>query len=167
MLPPAVAAYGMVFSSMYRGAKNPLIDRMLIRLRHKALGAEVPQFAKGAAGARAALAHVNRGGFLGMLMDQKMNDGIAVPLLGHPAMTAPAPAQLALRFRCPVIPGRVQRLGPCRFRLVVDPPLPLPGGPDRQAAVRALTLAINDTLSRWIRERPEEWLWPHRRWPLV
>jgi KDO2-lipid IV(A) lauroyltransferase len=31
--------------------------------------------------------------------------------------------------------------------------------------VRALTLAINDRLSAWVRDRPAEWLWLHRRWP--
>ena len=111
MLLPAAAAYGMVVSGMYRGAKNPLVDRILIGLRHRALGREVPMFAKGAAGARAALAHVSRGGFLAMLMDQKMNDGIPARFFGRDAMTAPALAALALRLRCPVIPGHVERGG--------------------------------------------------------
>lgn len=165
MLPPAAAAYGMAFSSVYRGAKNPLVDRMLIRLRRKALGAEVPQFAKGAAGARAALAHVSRGGFLGMLMDQKMNDGIPARFFGHEAMTAPALAAIALRLRCPVIPGHVERIGPARFRLVCEAPLPLPDTGDARADAAALTQTINDCLERWIRARPESWLWLHRRWP--
>ena len=34
-----------------------------------------------------------------------------------------------------------------------------------QAAIQALTLAINDRLSAWITARPAEWLWLHRRWP--
>ncbi len=38
-------------------------------------------------------------------MDQKMNDGVEATLFGRPAMTAPAMAALALRFRCPVIPA--------------------------------------------------------------
>ena len=164
MLPPATAAYGMVLSSMYRGAKNPLVDQMLIRLRQEALGREVPLFAKGAAGARAALAHVKAGGFLGMLMDQKMNDGIPARLFGREAMTAPALAALALRFRCPVIPGHVERIGPARFRLVCEAPMELPSSGDRQADIAAVTQAVNDWLERWIRARPEEWLWLHRRW---
>ena len=166
VIPPALARRGIRVGSVYRAADNRAVDALINGLRARAVpGDPLPLFPKGAQGARAAMKFLAEGGVLGLLVDQKLNDGIAVPLLGHLAMTAPAPAQLALRFRCPIIPGRVQRLGACRFRLVVDPPLALPDLPDRQAAIRALTLAINDRLSAWIRERPEEWLWLHRRWP--
>jgi Kdo2-lipid IVA lauroyltransferase/acyltransferase len=164
MLPPVAAAYGIRLSSAYRAAANPAVDAMVTALRHAAVGGAVPMFPKGSVGARAALAHLARGGFLGLLMDQKLNDGIAVPLFGRPAMTAPSLAALALRFRCPVIPGHVQRVGPARFRLVCEPPMVLPDTGDRQADVRAVTEAVNGCLERWIRERPEAWLWLHRRW---
>lgn len=165
MLPPAVAHFGMPFSSFYRAAGNPIVDATIIRLRHGAMGQEVPHFPKGAQGARAAMAHLKAGGFLGMLVDQKMNEGIAAPLFGHMAMTATAAAAFALRYRCPVVPGHVQRIGPARFRLVCEPPLPLPDSGDRLADIAAVTVAINGCLERWVRARPESWLWLHRRWP--
>ena len=165
MLPPVVAAYDMPFSSMYRPAKNSSVNDIILALRRRAMGKDVPMFAKGAQGARAALAHLRRGGYLGMLVDQKMNDGIEARLFGLPAMTAPALAALALRFRCPVIPGHVQRLGPARFRLVVEDPLVLPDSGDRQTDILLLTQMVNDSLERWIRMRPESWLWLHKRFP--
>ncbi len=165
MLPPAVAQFGLPFASFYRAAGNPLIDAVIRNLRQDAMGCEVPLFAKGPRGARAALAHVMRGGALGMLVDQKMNDGIEARLFGHPAMTAPALASIALRQRCPVIPGRIERLGPARLRLVVDAPLTLPDTGNRIADQAALTQQVNDVLERWIRAQPEAWLWLHRRWP--
>jgi KDO2-lipid IV(A) lauroyltransferase len=165
LLPPAVASFGIRMASMYRAAGNRQVDAMIADLRRQAMGGEVPMFPKGGTGARGALAHLMKGGFLGMLVDQKMNDGIEVEFFGHPAMTAPALAALALRFRCPVIPGYIDRLGPARLRLVVEPPLQLPDGGDRQADIAALTRQVNATLERWIRARPEIWLWLHRRWP--
>lgn len=165
LLPPVVVAFGMPMSSMYRPAANPVVDALIAELRRGALGLDVPMFPKGATGGRAALAHMARGGFLGMLMDQKLNDGIAVDFFGRPAMTAPALATLALRFRCPVIPGHAQRIGPARLRFVVDPPLELPDTGDRAADIATLTREVNATLERWIRARPESWLWLHRRWP--
>ncbi|HTR15430.1 MAG TPA: lauroyl acyltransferase, partial [Acetobacteraceae bacterium] len=95
MLPPAAAAYGMPVSGMYRAAANPLIDEMIGALRRQAIGADVPMFPKGAAGARGALAHLARGGYLAMLTDQKMNDGVEARFFGLPAMTASALAALA------------------------------------------------------------------------
>ena len=56
-----------------------------------------------------------------MLVDQKMNDGIAVPFFGRDAMTAPALAQIALKFRCPVVPAKVERIKGARFRIIVYP----------------------------------------------
>jgi KDO2-lipid IV(A) lauroyltransferase len=134
-------------------------------LRREALGFAVPMFPKGAAGGRGALAHMARGGYPGILIDQKLNDGIAVDFFGRPAMTAPALAALALRFRCPVVPGHAQRIAPARLRFVVDPPLELPDTGDRAADIAALTREVNATLERWIRACPESWLWLHRRWP--
>ena len=122
-------------------------------------------FSKGGAGAKAALGHLKAGGALGLLMDQKMNDGIEATLFGRPAMTAPALAVLALRFQCPVIPGHVQRIGPARLRLVCEPPMALPNTGDRRQDIQIMTQAMNDILERWIVERPESWLWMHRRWP--
>lgn len=165
MLPAACAAYGLPFSSMFRAASNPEVDALVIQLRQQAVGAPVPMFAKGAPGAKAALGHLRSGGYLGLLMDQKMNDGVEATLFGRPAMTAPAMAALALRFRCPVIPGHVQRIGPARFRLVCEPAMPIPDTGDKRADMIAMTQAMNHYLERWIRARPESWLWMHRRWP--
>ena len=162
---PVAASLGLTVSWFYRAASNPAADAAIQDMRREATGAEVPMFAKGSAGAREALAHLRRGGVLGMLVDQKLNEGVAVPFFGRPAMTTPALAQFALRFRCPVIPVYSVRLGPARFRVICEPPLALPATNDRTADVYALSLAMNATLERWIRERPECWLWLHRRWP--
>lgn len=162
---PVAASLGLSVSWFYRAASNPLADRLIQALRRDAMGADVPMFPKGADGARAAFAHLRRGGLLGMLVDQKLNEGIAVPFFGRAAMTTSALAQFALRVRCPVIPIHPVRLGPARFRVICEPPLSLPDTGDRNADVHALTVAMNATLERWIREQPECWLWLHRRWP--
>ena len=162
---PVAAALGLTVSWFYRAASNKLADAAIQDMRRTGMGADVPMFAKGAARAREALAHLRRGGMLGMLVDQKLNEGIAVPFFGRPAMTTPALAQFALRFRCPVIPIHPVRLGPARFRIVCEPPMTLPDTGDRAADIHALTAAANATLERWIREQPECWLWLHRRWP--
>jgi KDO2-lipid IV(A) lauroyltransferase len=157
----AAAQYGVAVTQIYRAANNPLVDRLIARFRGDR-GEYIP---KGAAAARRAFAALSRGEHLTLLADQKLNDGIAVPFFGRPAMTAPGLALLALRFQCDVLPVRVERLAGARFRLTVFPPLPLPRSGDRHADVAELTTLVNATLEAWIRERPELWLWVHRRWP--
>jgi KDO2-lipid IV(A) lauroyltransferase len=157
----AAGQYGIDIAQVYRAANNPLVDRLVARLRGE-LGELIP---KGALGSRRAVAALRRGGHLSMLVDQKLNDGIAVPFFGRPAMTAPALALLALHYDCDVLPARVERLGGARFRLTIHPPLPLPKSGDRATDAAALMAAVNRTLEGWIRERPEQWFWLHRRWP--
>jgi KDO2-lipid IV(A) lauroyltransferase len=164
VLPRAAQARGLPIGLFYRAATNPLVDAMLRRLRGQGLAAS-PSFPKGAEGARGALRHLREGGALGALIDQKMNDGIEARFFGLPAMTAPAVAALALRFGCRPVPVQVQRLGPARLRVVCEAPLPVPATGDRQADIASLTQVMNDRVEAWIRARPGEWLWLHRRWP--
>jgi KDO2-lipid IV(A) lauroyltransferase len=163
MLSVAAARHGLAFGGFYRAADNPAVDALLAGLRRDATGVETKLFPKGAAGARLALKHLSSGGFLGMLVDQKMNDGIEARLFGRPAMTPSALAALALRLRCPVMPAHVERLGPARFRIVCEDPLPLPDTGDRAADMLVVTQMVNDRLEAWVRARPESWLWLHRR----
>ncbi|HUC10813.1 MAG TPA: lauroyl acyltransferase [Stellaceae bacterium] len=148
-------------TQIYRAPNNPLVDRLIARCR----GDRGEYVAKGAPAARRAFAALYRGEHLTMMADQKLNEGIPVPFFGRPAMTATALALLALRFDCDVLPARVERLRGARFRLTVFPPLPLPRSGDQTADVSALTAAVTAVLESWIRDRPQEWLWVHRRWP--
>ena len=157
----AAVQYGISVAQIYRAANNPLVDRMITRFRSHA-GELIP---KGAVAARRAIAMLRRGGHLTMLADQKMNDGIPVAFFGRPAMTSSALASLALRFVCDVLPARVERLNGAHFRLTVFPPLPLPRSGDHHADVAALMARVNETLEAWIRDRPGQWFWLHRRWP--
>jgi KDO2-lipid IV(A) lauroyltransferase len=162
---PIAAALGLHASGFYRAASNVAVDRLIQSLRQRALAPGMTMFPKGAQGARSALLHLQGGGSLGLLIDQKMNDGIAVRFFGRDAMTAPALAQFALRFDVPIMPVHVVRLGPARFRMVCDPPLDVVRTGDKTADIHAITLAVNQTLERWIRADPSSWLWLHRRWP--
>jgi KDO2-lipid IV(A) lauroyltransferase len=162
---PIAASLGVQVGGVYRAATNPGADRVIQALRQSALANGVQMFPKGALGARAALAHLRAGGSLGLLVDQKMNDGIPVPFFGQPAMTAPALAQFARHFRLPIVPVRVVRLAPARFRLICEAPLEPSLTADKTADLYAITLVVNQVLERWIRADPASWLWLHRRWP--
>lgn len=160
--PLTASRRGLPVHLFYRAPNNPLFDALVLRARGVLGGKLLP---KGTQGAREALALLRDGEHLAMLVDQRMNDGISVPLLGVEAMTAPALAQFALRFDCPVIPVQVERLGGAHFRVTFHPPLQRPATEDRQAAIIEMMTEVNRYLGEWITARPEQWLWIHNRWP--
>jgi KDO2-lipid IV(A) lauroyltransferase len=162
LLPMVASGLGIPLTLVYRAANNPLVDRVIARLRRAGNAVFLP---KGPSGARGTLAAMRNGAHLAMLVDQKMNDGIGVPFFGQKAMTAPALAQLANRFDCPVLPARMERLRGAHFRLTVLPPLTIPHSGDRGIDIEATMLTVNRLLEDWIRARPDQWLWLHKRWP--
>jgi Kdo2-lipid IVA lauroyltransferase/acyltransferase len=158
----AATQRGLDVAEVYRAANNPWIDRLIASYRGSVGSELIP---KGTIAARRSIAALRDGRHLAMLVDQKMNDGIAVPFFGRDAMTAPALAQLALRFDCAIMPARVERMKGARFRIVMSPPIEITRTGDRQADTLAIMTAVNQEIERWLRERPEMWLWLHRRWP--
>jgi KDO2-lipid IV(A) lauroyltransferase len=151
---------GASLLSVYRPANNPWVDALLLRSRGSRLAV-----AKGAEGGRDVLLHMRRGGHIGLLVDQKQNDGVAVPFLGHIAMTAPGVARLSRHFDCPAVPVRLERLGGAHFRFTVTPPLAIVDTGDRDADDIETMTQANDVIGAWVLARPEQWLWLHRRWP--
>jgi len=147
---------------VYRQANNRLTEWLFRQGRASVDGALIP---KGPAGAKQLLQSLNAGNHLALLVDQKMNDGIAVPFFGRDAMTAPAIAQLALRMDCPVVPVRVKRLTGARFQVIALPPMEFTPTGDRNADVLAFMTRVNAIIEDWVRETPEQWLWLHNRWP--
>ncbi len=157
----SVVQCGLPIHLIYRAPNNPLMEN-LFNHRHPGAGELIP---KGTTGARRALARLKEGEHLGILADQKMNDGIPVPFFGRDAMTAPALAQLALKFKCPVVPVRVERLGGTRLLVTHFPPMEIEKTGDKHADVATLMARVNALIEGWVRERPAQWLWVHNRWP--
>ncbi|MGB0750272.1 MAG: lauroyl acyltransferase [Magnetospiraceae bacterium] len=162
-IPPQVAGQlGLPVGLVFRAPNNPYVARLFDRRQPNA---DAPLFAKGDAAARGIFSHLKKGGYLAILVDQKLNTGIPVPFFGRDAMTAPAVAQFALRLHCPLVPVQTIRLQGCRFRVVFHPPLTPPNTGDKEADVLALMAQVNGCLEDWIRQHPGQWLWLHERWP--
>ena len=155
--------HGIPITFVYRAPNNPFVDRLIARIRGRDITENA--IAKGATGAREMVRRVRHGSYTAMLVDQKMNDGIAVPFFGRDAMTAPALAQLAFKYDLPVWPVRTDRLAGCRFRVTIFPKLELPRSDDMSGDVAEAMRMVNAVLESWIRERPGQWLWLHNRWP--
>ncbi len=162
LLPFVIARRGAPLEQVYRAANNVRVDRVLSRLR---AGSGGNRHRKGRIAARALITALRQRKHIGLLVDQKLNAGIALPFFGRDAMTSTAAATLALRFGVPIVRVRLERLGGTNLRFTaLAPLLPVDTG-DHDADVERVTRELNGTLEGWIRERPEQWLWIHRRWP--
>jgi KDO2-lipid IV(A) lauroyltransferase len=147
---------------VYRRANNPFFDKLVMKTRDNV---NKKLFPKGPEGARAIIKKIKNGESVAMLVDQKMNDGIAVPFFGRDAMTAPAIAELSMRYKCPIIPVRVERTTGAYFKITVYPPLNNSIQTDKNIDSKVIMTEINEMLESWIEEKPAQWLWIHKRWP--
>ncbi len=162
LLPLAARDLGAPLHVVYRAANNPLFDEAIAKFRGNITLSVVP---KGASGARQLIGILKRGECIGMLIDQKMNDGISVPFFGEPAMTAPAIAQLARRQDIAIIPVQCERLPGPAFRITFNEPLSAKRSDDRDQDIREVMTELNQFIEGCIRQNPGQWLWLHRRWP--
>lgn len=145
------------FSTVYREPNNPYTAVLVEKCRNPEQ--KGPYIPKSSTGTRDLVRTVMGGGRVGILIDQKYNQGEPIEFFGRPAMTSTAIAGLALKFNAPILPTRLERLNGCHFRVTVYPPLDIAGKSEE-----AIMLVANKMLEQWIRERPGQWLWLHRRW---
>jgi KDO2-lipid IV(A) lauroyltransferase len=163
IMPAVIIHAGITCQITYRATNNPYVDA---RIRASRFRYGVRLFApKGADGARELLRALSRGESVALMNDQKFNGGIAAPLFGLPAHTAPGPSSFALRFGVPLQPMSVQRIEKARFRVVVHDPIRLTETGDRNADIEAGVAQVNAFIEARVRERPAEWFWVHKRWP--
>jgi Kdo2-lipid IVA lauroyltransferase/acyltransferase len=163
IMPAAILHAGVRCQITYRPTNNPYVDARIRRARAR-YGVQL--FApKGGDGSRELLEGMGRGESVALMNDQKFNGGVAAPLFGVMAHTAPGPTRLALRFGTVLQPMSVQRIEGAHFRVVVHAPIELQRTGDRTADMEAGVRKVNAFIEERVRERPEEWFWVHKRWP--
>lgn len=148
---------GAKVNPIYRAPNNPYVDKMLNNIR--TVGGMLSPIPKSRSGTRHLVKTLQSGEGIGILIDQKFNEGIKADFFGHPAMTSDHFVTLAQKFNCPIIPLQIERIKGINFRITVSEPLDIK---DKTAEI-----IINEThnlLENWITKRPEQWLWLHRRW---
>ena len=149
------------FAIIYRKANNPYVNQLINDAR---IGDNIKLIAKGARGARDLIAAIKSQYAIGMLVDQKMNDGIEVPFLGQPAMTANAIAKIALDFDYPIVPLQIIRTNNSHFKVIIHPPLEVQNTKNHKVDHYSIMLKINTILGDWVKEYPGQWFWFHNRW---
>lgn len=109
---------------------------------------------------------LRRGKVVALMIDQHMpaHHGLVLDFFGRRASTTPAPALLAYQSGAALLPVCAERLPRGRHRVRIFPPLRVDTRARRRDEIRRLTVQLNEWLEQRIMERPEQWLWIHRRW---
>jgi KDO2-lipid IV(A) lauroyltransferase len=160
---------GIALTLIYRAANNKAADDVIqacragmkvIPMQGTPEGAANKYLKKGRRALLGVVQALEAGNHVGMLIDQKFNDGTELDFMGHPAMTATSAADLALRYNIPVVPFRAVRERGVHFTTELHEPITFPPGTTPEAAMAKLHGILED----WIREHPGQWLWLHKRW---
>jgi Kdo2-lipid IVA lauroyltransferase/acyltransferase len=148
---------------IYRAPNNPLVDRLLDRYR--SLKGQLKTIPKAASSMRDTIKNLRNGDHIGILIDQKYNEGVAAPFFGHLAMTSPAFVSLSQNYDAYILPCHCERVNGVNFRVTLYPPIPSidPDTGEKRDELDVIKDA-HTLLEEWITEHPEQWLWLHRRW---
>ena len=158
VVPVAIALAVGPMSIIGRRADNPHFEKLVQGMRSRF--GNRPLDKRGSV--REMFRTLESGGRLGLLIDQRVREkeAIEVPFFGHAALTSPIVARLSSRTGSPVVPVFGEELPGGRYRAEALAPIdPEPGADDV-----ALTRRYLEILESRVRERPELWLWLHRRW---
>lgn len=146
----------------YRPPNNPWVDKILKKCR--TINGRIKAFPKSTEGGRQILKTIKNSEHIGILIDQKYNEGIVSNFFDRPAMTNPVFAQLALKYDALIVPVRCERIDGIEFELEINEPIPLNSHDGKPRSVEEIVQETQQVLQEWIEKRPEQWIWLHRRW---
>ena len=157
----ALTENGFKIKFIYRAPNNKYVDDLLRRIR---FSYGVGLIKKGPEGARDCIKVLTKnGGNIGMLIDQKMNDGISTRFFNKDVMTASAIAKFALKFRCPIIPAFCIREFGTNFRIEYLEPITYKKIKSLSSEEKIMNY-LNKIVEKWVKKYPDQWIWIHNRW---
>lgn len=141
---------------VYRAPNNSMVDERLHKYRSPD-GSLIP-YSKSRSGMVGMVKALKAGEHIGLLIDQKYNEGIDAPFFGMNAKTGTAFIEMAQKYDCPLVPVRCIRKKD-GFIIEARPPLNI-----KDRSVTDILADAHSLLEDWIKENPDQWLWLHRRW---
>jgi KDO2-lipid IV(A) lauroyltransferase len=153
---------GLRIAGIYQTVKNPFVDAYARKLREPLYPAAL--LPKSRDTPRRLIKLMRTGATIAMMSDLREARGVEVPFFGRPAPSTNFPALLAVAHDLPILAVRTIRLPRSHFRFDWRLLEPVRDLPSREENVRATTALIQSCFEGWIRERPGEWMWVHRRW---
>lgn len=158
---PLLHHHGLPVAGVYQKLRNPLVDQRATEARGTFY--KLGLYSKGNETARRLLRIVGDRGTVTIMADLRDLTGVNVPFFGQPAPSTLFPALLARGRDVPIFAGVVYRNEGAHFMTrVVE--VPVSRSTDRDTDLFETTAAIQRQFEAFIREKPGQWMWGHRRW---
>lgn len=156
-----ITQFGYKMWFIYRAPNNKHIDSILREIR---ANYGVGLIKKGTKGAKKCISLLKvKKQNLGMLIDQKMNDGVKTFFFNRKVMTASAIAKFAIKYKCPIIPTLCIREKGTKFKIIYFKPIRYKKILKLGSEENIMNF-LNKYVESWVRKYPEQWLWIHKRW---
>lgn len=158
-------AFGVKVSNISivaRAQKNPYLNRLIERVRAKHGNRVI--YKKGAL--RAILSELRHNMTVGILIDQAVlpEEGVTIDFMGRKAWTTKMPAIVARRTGCPILPAFIHRDKNGGHTINLYPEVALSKNENPDEALLEDLKNLSTHIEEYIRQRPSQWLWIHRRW---
>ena len=146
---------------VFRPINNWILNKIQIK-RNEDANADF--YRKGRLAAIGMAGKLKAGEVVGLTGDQLLREGIMVPFFGIDTPTPQAAAIMSLKWNIPIYMVRIERLNGIRFKMTIEDKLKVPKNQSKDKAVYEITKLISSRIEKWIINKPEQWLWAHRRW---
>jgi len=146
---------------VFRPINNWILNKIQI---HRNKDANADFYRKGRLAAIGMASKLKNAEVVGLTGDQLLREGIQVPFFGIKTPTPQAAAVMALKWNVPIYMVRIERFKGIKFRMTVEERLQIPKNLDKEKGIFEITRLISQRIEEWIIDRPEQWLWAHRRW---
>ncbi len=145
-------------ATIYRPLNNYFINPLMEHLRRKNVCQN--QIKKGINGVRDTINFIKTGHSIALMIDQRVSEGEKIDFFGKPALTTTLPAQLAFKFKLPIIPVFIERINNSDFKIKFYNEIQTSNFESK----KDLTKKLNKILETMIIKNPNEWIWTHNRW---
>ena len=144
-------------ATIYRPLNNIFLNPFMVYLRKKFVCKN--QIKKGLNGVKHSLNYMKKNYSIALMVDQRLSEGVRLPFFNELASTTSLPAQLAIKFKCDIIPIHISRKDDDKFKMEIMKPIKINSNKKDE-----ITKKINEVLEKLIIRDPSQWILTHNRW---
>ena len=155
---------GIPMASIMRPFNNPLIGKIILKNRASKLHEMIPK----QGGIKGVLKALKKKKIATFLVDQHASikdGGVETIFFGQPCRTHTAPALIHLKTGVPIMPELTRRIDDnFNFEFMIGELIEYTPTDDKEQDIKNITQLYTTALEKMIADKPEQWLWTHRRW---